>query len=121
MLQCLLVDEDRKGRRELSELFGGLGFDLSETGDADAALRACRVSPPDVVVMTGRMGGMSSADFVRKLRKNRHGKAPVVLLCAERPDTEEIGRVILEGAAECLVRPFDRDLLAFKLRQVGLM
>lgn len=121
MPQCLLVDADRAGRRELSDLFGGFGFDLSETADADTALQACRASPPDIVVMTGRAGGMRSADFVKRLRRAGRGRAPVVLLCAEGPDAEEIGSAILQGAAECLVRPFDRELLAFKLRQVGLI
>lgn len=121
MTQCLLVDEERKDKRELWTMLGGFGFEMSESADADAALKSCRTSPPDVVVMTSRMAGMSAADFVRKLRKTGRGKAPVVLMCADSPDSEEIGRAILEGAAECLVRPFDRDLLAFKLRQVGLI
>ena len=49
------------------------------------------------------------------------GKPPVVLLYTDQPDTETIGRVILEGAAECLMKPLDRDLLEFKLKQVGLL
>ena len=121
MTQCLLVDEDRNGRREMSALLGGFGFDLSESADADAALQLCRATPPDIVVMTGRVGGMGPADFVKRIRRPGRGKTPIVLVCADGPDTDEIGRAILEGAAECLVRPFDRELLAFKLRQVGLI
>lgn len=121
MTQCLLVDEDRAEMRELSRLFGGYGFELAESSDAATALKHCQTHRPDVVVMTDRIGGMSSGDFVKRIRKNARGKPPVVLLYTEQADTEKIGRVILEGAAECLMKPLDRDLLEFKLKQVGLL
>jgi len=121
MTQCLLVDEDRMERRELSRLFEGYGFQLAETADAATALRHCQTHSTDVVVMTDRIGAMSSGDFVKRVRKTARGKPPVVLLYTDQPDTETIGRVILEGAAECLMKPLDRDLLEFKLKQVGLL
>lgn len=121
MTQCLLVDEDRMERWELSRLFGGYGFQLTESADAATALRQCQANTPDVIVMTDRIGGMSSGDFVKKVRKHAKGKRPIVLLYTDQPDTDTIGRVILEGAAECLMKPLDRDLLEFKLKQVGLL
>jgi CheY-like chemotaxis protein len=121
MTQCLLVDADGVERSELSRLFGGYGFQLAESADAATALRHCQTHSPDVVVMTDRIGGMSSGDFVKRVRKNARGKPPIVLLYTDQPDTERIGQVILEGAAECLMKPLDRDLLEFKLKQVGLL
>jgi hypothetical protein len=49
------------------------------------------------------------------------GKPPVVFLYAETPDTEMFGQSILEGAADVLMMPLDRDLLRFKLRQAGIL
>ena len=66
MTQCLLVDGDRTEMRELSRLFGGYGFELSESADAATALKHCQTHKPDVVVMTDRIGGMSSGDFVKR-------------------------------------------------------
>ena len=60
-------------------------------------------------------------DFVRRLRRNARGKAPVVFLYAETADTELIGQSILQGAADVLMKPFDRDILQFKLRQAGIV
>ena len=34
----------------------------------------------------------------------------MVLVCTDKPDTDEIGRAIIEGAAEYLLKPFDREI-----------
>lgn len=120
MTECLLVDADVKDRRELSDVLAGYGFDLIESDNADSALKACRAKTPDVIIMADRIG-MASSDFVKRARRAGRGKKPAILLYAASPDTQEIGRVILEGLAECLVAPFDRDLLEFKLKQIGAL
>lgn len=120
MRQCLLVDEDHEERQALSQLLGPYGFRLAETTSADAALKHCRAHSPDIVMTTDRIG-MSPAEFIKRVRGTARGRKPVVLVCTDKPDTGEIGRAIIEGAAEYLLKPFDRELLEFKLRQVGLL
>jgi two-component system, chemotaxis family, chemotaxis protein CheY len=107
MTRCLLVDEDHVERRALSELLGQYGFDMAETASADAALKHC--------------GTMSAGEFVKRVRLAANGRKPVVLVYTEKANTDEIGSAIIEGAAEFLLKPFDRDLLEFKLKQVGLL
>lgn len=121
MTRCLVVDEDHDERSALGRLLGNYGFELSETGTADAALRHCRQFVPDVIITTERLGGMPPAEFIRRVRRTGRGCKPVVLVCTEKADSGEIGRAIVEGAAEYLLRPFDREILEFKLRQVGLL
>jgi two-component system, chemotaxis family, chemotaxis protein CheY len=108
MTRCLLVDDNIDTRREVSRVFGHLGFELAESANAGEALDHCRVHGPDVVV-------------VRRVRRANRQKAPIVLVYSDRPNAESIGRMIIDGAAEFLMRPFDQDLLAFKLKQVGLL
>ena len=73
-------------------------------------------------VMLAAVGAdLRPKDFVRLLRRNVNGKNPVVFLYADTPDTEMIGQSILQGAADVLMQPFDRDLLQFKLRQAGVI
>ena len=121
MTRCLLVDEDSQQRSALGRLLGEYGFELSESGTADAALQHCRKFAPDVVVTADRLGGMAPAEFVKRLRRASKGRKPVVLVCIDNADSGEIGRAIIEGAAEYLLKPFDREILEFKLKQVGLL
>jgi two-component system chemotaxis response regulator CheY len=121
MTRCLLVDEDHVARQALSELLGQYGFDMAETASADAALKLCRTNLPDIVVTADRVGSMSAGEFVKRVRRAANGRKPVVLVYTEKANTDEIGSAIIEGAAEFLLKPFDRDLLEFKLKQVGLL
>ncbi len=65
--------------------------------------------------------GLPPREMVKRLRYSTKGKPPVVFLYAEHADTELFGQTILEGAADVLMMPFDRDLLQFKLKQAGVI
>ena len=121
MTRCLLVDEDQQERSALGRLLGEYGFEMTESGTADAALQHCRRFTPDVVVTAERLGGMPPAEFVKRVRSATRGRKPVVLVCIDSADSGEIGRAIIEGASEYLLKPFDREILEFKLKQVGLL
>ena len=120
MTKCLLVDEDGKGRQHLAQMLSGLGLETTLTSGSDDALRFCNDNSPDVVMVSTRAGGVMPRELVRRLRHSSPGKPPVVFLYADIPDTEMFGQSILDGAADVLMMPFDRDLLHFKLRQAGI-
>lgn len=121
MTKCLLVNRNHEERRELSRLFQRFGFELSEQETADGALRHCRDNPPELVVMSSKDASESAPDIVRRLRLTGGDRPPVVLVYADKPDTGRIGRMMIDGAAECLVKPINHELLGLKLRQVGLI
>lgn len=43
-----------------------------------------------------------------------------MLYCSDNSDPESLSALILEGASECLIKPFDDELLEFKLLQSGI-
>ena len=120
MTKCLLVDEDGRGRQYLAQMLCGLGLETALTAGAADAVRYCNDNAPDVVMLSARARGQAPKEFVKRLRKSGRGKPPVVFLYADTPDAEMFGQTILEGAADVLMMPFDRDLLHFKLKQAGL-
>ena len=64
----------------------------------------------------------STSDFLQKIRVQRQGsKQPIIILYADSPDVDAVVQSIHDGAAEFLARPFDRDLLKFKLEQAGVL
>jgi two-component system chemotaxis response regulator CheY len=121
MPRCLLVGEDSSERRKLQQLLVGLGLDTAQANQPEDALTYCNGNAPDVVMLAAAGAGQRPKDFVRHLRRNVHGKKPVVFLYAETPDTEMIGLSILQGAADVLMKPFDREILQFKLKQAGVI
>lgn len=120
MTKCLLIDEDSGGRQYLQQMLSGLGMETSLTNGTDDAVRFCNDNAPDIVMVSARASGAPPKEFLKRLRLSGRGKPPVVFLYADTPDTEMFGQSILEGAADVLMMPFDRDLLHFKLRQAGI-
>ena len=121
MTRCLLIDEDGTERRNLEGLLAALGIDTALSSGADEALRYCNDNSPEVVMLSADSAGLQPRDLVKKLRRSAKGRPPVVFLYADKPDTDMIGQSILEGAADVLMMPFDRDLLQFKLQQAGII
>ncbi len=74
---------------------------------------------PDVILLDSDTPKMSGLEFLSRLRRTERGRKPVVLYCAAGHDAGRIGQAILRGASECLVKPFDVELLDFKLHQSG--
>ncbi len=120
MAKCLLIDKDGRGRRNLHQMLSALGLETSLTAGADDALQFCNDNSPDVVMLSANTGGVAPKELVKRLRFAAKGKPPVVFLYADTADTEMFGQTILEGAADVLMMPFDRDLLHFKLTQAGI-
>lgn len=120
MTRCLLIDEDGRGREYLAQMLTGLGLETALTAGTDDAVRFCNDNSPDVVMLSARSRAAVPRDLVRRLRMSGRGRPPVVFLYAETPDAEMFGQTILDGAADVLMMPLDRDLLLFKLKQAGL-
>jgi PleD family two-component response regulator len=120
MTRCLLIDEDGSGRQYLAQMLSGLGLETCLTSGTDEALAFCNDNSPELVMVSATAQGVVPKDIVKRLRLGARGKPPVVILYAETPDAAMFGQTILEGAADVLMMPFDRDILHFKLRQAGI-
>jgi len=121
MRSCLIVDAQHGTRSVVHGFLAQRQFDITAVSSVDEALDVCRKAMPDVIVYdesADREGG--GAAFIRRLRRSGRGVAPVVLYCADKRDPETLSGLILDGASECLMKPFDDDLLEFKLRQSGI-
>ena len=118
--RCLLIDEDKASAKRLQALLADLGLETDQAAAPDEALRHCNATAPDIVMLSAAASASQPRDFVRKLRRSNAGKTPVVILYAKTPDTQMISQSILQGAADVLMQPFDRDILQFKLRQAGI-
>ncbi len=121
MTHCLIVDACKAERSRIENMLAAYEFDLDVAEDAEEALEKCHGAMPDMIMVSERLDDMSTFDFIKRVRKSSCNQSPVVLVYTDEADPPRIGRAIWEGASECLMQPFDADILDDKLRQVGIL
>ena len=120
MTRCLIIEGRNTDDHQLSAMLVAHGFEVERTQLPEHALMLCRQRMPDIVLMPASMPTMSGVMFMQSLKRTR-GPSPAVLVCADEASPMMISQAIWEGADECLVQPFDADILDFKLRQIGVI
>src|SRR3546814_20306312 len=120
MKACLVVDDSKVIRKVARRILETLNFTVSEAGDGQEALVACRQSPPDVVLLDWNMPVMSGMDFLRAISADPDGRRPKIVFCTTENDMAHIRAAIHAGSDENIMKPFDREILRPPLYHVVL-
>jgi two-component system chemotaxis response regulator CheY len=121
MKTCLVVDDSRVIRKVARRILEDLSFDIVEAADGAEALAYCRATMPDAILLDWNMPVMNGIEFLRLLRKEPGGDAPVVVFCTTENDLSHITEAITAGANEYIMKPFDGDIIEAKFAEVGLV
>ena len=121
MKTCLVVDDSRIIRKVARRILESLGFQVQEAGDGGEALAQCRAAMPEAVLLDWNMPVMNGLEFLRALRQEPGGDAPVVVFCTTETELSRIVEAMDAGANEYIMKPFDGDILEAKFSEVGLV
>lgn len=114
--RILLVDDEADIRWTVGELLKDEGFDVVTARSADEALRRIdELGIPHLAVVDIMMPEVDGIDLCRRLRE--FSDVPVIMLTAV-DDQETITGAIREFADDYVVKPFDPDELAARIRRV---
>ncbi|MGD0431785.1 MAG: response regulator [Acetobacteraceae bacterium] len=119
--KCLVVDDSRVVRKVARRILEAHGCIVTEAGDGQEALDACRAALPDFVLLDWNMPVMDGITFLRVLREEFGPDNPAVIFCTTENDMTHIEMAIANGAQEYIMKPFDDEILVGKLGQVGLL
>lgn len=120
MKHCLVVEDSRVVRTVACNILEELDFETDEAEDGAAALTSCRERMPELVLLDWNMPNSSAMEFLQGLRHADNGEQPVVVFTITENDYEQIKEAMLAGANEYVLKPFDRTIIAEKLREIGL-
>ena len=84
-------------------------------------MEECERDLPDFIFLSSTMPDMDGLEFLRRFQNIKDAGRTVILFCSANASSEDLGMAIHKGAGECLMKPFDADLLDFKLRQIGAL
>ena len=112
MSTILLVEDDPDIRHLVSYKLTKGGFDVIETADGLAALRAARDNPPDLVLLDVRMPRMSGIEVCRELRAGPLSATVPIIMLTARSRPQDLEQGYAAGATDYVVKPFSpRELL----------
>ena len=76
---------------------------------------------PDAVMVDSNMPVMDGLELIRALRGMNGGRSPKVIFCLTEYNLADVARAKRAGADIYLLKPFDKELIEEKLREIGLL
>ena len=121
MKTCLVVDDSGVVRKVARRLLEDLQFQVTEAEDGSKALELCRQRLPDAVLLDWNMPVMDGFEFMCHLRRLPGGEVPKIVFCTTENNVAHIVQALSGGANEYIMKPFDKDIIADKFAEVGLI
>ena len=122
MRKILIVDDSKVIRLAIRAIVESLGFVVDEAADGQQALDYCRSAGlPDALILDILMPGMDGMTCLRTMRQDEQLKGCVVIMCSTKNSLPELEAAVAAGANEYIMKPFSREIIEDKLRQVGLL
>ena len=121
MKTCLVVDDSSVVRKIARRILEEMQFEIIEAEDGEQALEACKRALPDAVLLDWNMPVMDGYEFLGHLRRMPGGDTPKVVFCTTENGIAHIARALEAGANEYIMKPFDKDIVAAKFMEVGLV
>jgi DNA-binding response OmpR family regulator len=109
--RVLIVDDDEKLRKLVSEYLEGYGFQVTAVPDGRSFMATVRAETPDIILLDVMLPHRDGLELLREIRGAAEN-IPVIMLTAKGEDADRIVGLEL-GADDYLPKPFNpRELLA---------
>lgn len=104
-----VVDDDESVRESLPDLLKVFGFSVRTFSSAEEFLTSESISKTSCLILDVAMPGMTGPELQQELTRRGHN-IPIVFITALKDEVVR-QRLIKQGAADCLFKPFsDEDL-----------
>lgn len=121
MKTCLVVDDSKVVRKVVRKIVENLGFAVLEAEHGEEALAAVHAQAVDVMVLDWNMPVMDGLACMQAIRADSAIAQPKIIFCTTENDFEKIQTAMLSGADEYVMKPFDQEIIAGKMRQIGVL
>ena len=121
-MHVLIVDDSRSMRMILRKQLVEAGFQVTEAGDGQEALRCLREQGAhfDLALFDWNMPVMSGIELLGQVRADPTLCVLPVLMVTSETELDYVARALELGANEYLMKPFTPEALKEKLELIGL-
>lgn len=121
MPSCLVADTSKTMRMLLMKIMENFGYTVEEAEDGEDLLEQCTQQMPDLIISDWTLPLIDGIDVLYKIRSNARLPQPVFLFCSHIKDPDIIKQALAAGADDFIMRPFDEEIIALKLKIIKFM
>ncbi len=116
-MQVLVADDDPVYRTLLKEMLSGWDYEVVLACDGQEAWEALQQeNPAHLIILDWLMPVMDGFELCKKIRAGRMSDHTYILLMTSSNQKEEIIKVLVAGADDYLIKPFEPLDLKIRLR-----
>lgn len=118
MQHCFVVDDSEVIRKYARLIFESMGFRVSAAEAPGPALERIKEDPPDYVLVDWRIPGADMHTFITQVRTLPLDTNPVIIYIPTESSPLDLKRAFDAGADAFLLKPFNREIVEMKLREM---
>ena len=120
MSQAMVVDDSRAVRLILSRNLAEVGYEVCAASDGAEAIALLR-EELTLILVDWNMPRMNGLEFLEKLRADPRYASVKVMMVTTETEVDQMVKALAAGADEYVMKPFTKEILADKLRILGLI
>jgi len=122
MSKAMVIDDSRAIRMILAATLQDLGYEVCQAANGKEALAAVeQAGEISLILVDWNMPEMNGLEFVQHLRADtRFSSVPLMMVTTEAEMTQVV-RALEAGANEYVMKPFTKEIIADKLRLMGVI
>lgn len=117
----MVVDDSPVIRKVLKRILEDMDIVVVETGDMAEARQMCSENIPDGILVDWDIPGEDSIEFISWLSPKMKDHGGKILYCTSELMVVEMTKAKRAGADGFLLKPFDRQLIEYKMQEIGLL
>ncbi len=120
MKRCMIVDGSNVIRKVARRILEGPEMIIVDAGHGDEAIAMCAAQMPNIIMVDNMLPDMAGIDFIRSITAIESDRKPDILLTMSQLDIGTIMRAKRAGAKGYMLKPFNRQQLLDRFRQMDL-
>jgi len=120
-MKVCIIDDSTATRFMIAKIMKELGFVTFEAQDGhDALTKLAHNTDTSLVLVDWNMPVMNGLDFVEQARKDGRFKEMKLMMVTTEADMSSVIKALEAGADEYVMKPFTKEMIADKIRILGL-
>ena len=123
MSKAMVIDDSRAIRMILASQLTELGYDVCQAANGKEGLAVAEHEREDlsVILVDWNMPEMNGLDFVKSIRSDARFSAVPLMMVTTETEMDQVIAALDAGANEYVMKPFTKEIIADKLRMLGVI